>query len=123
MGTHTIIVRTLDAGPVTMPEPAWCLGQHEHQNGGYRADIAHQGPETTVAFRGFEVLAAGLVAYPFAERRGPAPAVAVDMGADWLSLDADGLDTLASALVDHGARLRALARELSVLRATSGGGQ
>ncbi|MCD9145799.1 DUF6907 domain-containing protein [Streptomyces albireticuli] len=115
MGATTVTVRTLGAGLVTLAEPAWCLGHHPE--GGHRVDIAHQGPETAIGFHGFGILAASLVAYPFAETRDPAPAVAVDMGGDWLTLDAEGLDALAVALVDHAAKLRSLARQLSALLA------
>ncbi|MFI9236932.1 DUF6907 domain-containing protein [Streptomyces sp. NPDC053079] len=112
---RTVTVRTFDAGMVTMPEPAWCLGRHA--DGYHRADIAHQGADTPITFRGFELLAAGLVAYPFSELRGPGPEVVVDMGGDWLPLDPAGLEALACALVDHAAELRSLARQLAALLA------
>lgn len=39
----TVTVDTTDQGPVTMPEPHWCLGEHDSE--GYRSDISHEGEE------------------------------------------------------------------------------
>lgn len=121
-GPRTVTVHTADHGDVTLPEPTWCLGEHAEQNGGHRADISHDGPEMALEFEGRELLSAGLVAYPFAERLARGPVAAVDLGGDWHSLDADGLRALAARLVVHAGRLRDLASELAALERAGDGG-
>ncbi|MDX3507345.1 hypothetical protein PV755_00150 [Streptomyces caniscabiei] len=49
-GDGTVTLQTLDAGEVTVPEPAWCTG-HEGETVGHLADITHNGPHTTVTAR------------------------------------------------------------------------
>lgn len=112
---HTVTVHTRDHGDVTVPEPSWCLGEHGPQNGGYRADIVHDGPEVPLVFRGFALLHAGLVAHPCAERMPRGTYACVDVGADHVGLDPEGLQELAAGLIDHAATLRNLARELAAL--------
>ncbi|MFE5873018.1 DUF6907 domain-containing protein [Streptomyces roseifaciens] len=115
MDTHTITVRTLDAGTVDVAEPAWCLG--EHPDDGYLADVVHDGVQTPLTFRGYEALTAGLTCSPYSEVSERGLQAAVEMGDGWLALDPAGLDSLASALVEHASELRALARQLSALLA------
>lgn len=115
----TVTVTTRDHGQVTVPEPAWCLGDHSAQNGGYRTDIVHDGPETPLVFRGHGLLHAGLVAYPHAQIMPRGPFVSVELGVDPVSLDQAGLDDLAAGLIGHAGVLRGLGRQLAAL--TEGG--
>ncbi|MBC3988036.1 hypothetical protein H8N00_03795 [Streptomyces sp. AC563] len=120
---RTITVHTRDHGPVTLPEPAWCLGRH--RDGEYLADTVHEGPETSLVVllgegRQVSVLPAGLVAYPRATTRGPEPTVAIEMDGDYRHFGPAGLEDVAQALVAHAAVLRALAHQLAGLLASGG---
>ncbi|WP_308312979.1 hypothetical protein [Streptomyces sp. ISL-1] len=112
---RTITVPTLDYGPVTMPEPAWCVS--DHQPAGYRNDTIHSGPEVTHDFDGHELFTASLVGYPYSASGGPRLGVSVDLGSIGQTLDPTELDRLAAAFVESAVRLRALARELTALKA------
>ncbi|MCM2580469.1 DUF6907 domain-containing protein [Streptomyces meridianus] len=116
---RTVTVRTLDRGPVTMAEPSWCVGHPDNAPEQYLADVIHEGPETTLAFRGCQTLTASLSAAPYSEVYSPEVSVCVELNGDCVRLDPAGLDELAAALVERAAELRRLARQLSVLR-TSG---
>jgi hypothetical protein len=110
---RTVTVRTLDHGLVTVPEPAWCTG--EHQQGEYQADLHHYGPETPLSFRGVEVLGAALGSHPFAERLPRGPMVYVEMGGFQSFADPAEVRQLADALVGHAAVLCDLAGDLAAL--------
>ena len=110
---RTVTVHTRDHGPVTVPEPAWCLGNH--QPGGYRAEILHLGPAVDLTFQGFPISIASLAQSPYADGLTRGPGVSVSMVTQ--SLDPDGLDALAAVLVEHAVALRHLARQLAVLLA------
>lgn len=112
---RTITVRTLDFGLVTMPEPAWCVS--DHQPAGYRSDTIHSGPEVTHDFDGHELFTASLVSYPYSAFGGPSLGVSVDLGCIGQTLDPAELDRLAAAFVESAVRLRTLARELTVIQA------
>ncbi|MFH8369174.1 DUF6907 domain-containing protein [Streptomyces sp. NPDC018031] len=118
---RTVTVHTRDHGPVTLFEPPWCLGQH--RDGEYRADLVHEGQETALrapvpAGGHVTVMTAALVAYPHATARGTEPTVAVELSGDWYHYAPAGLDQLAAAAVVHATELRALARQLTVFRAS-----
>lgn len=97
----TVTVQTLDHGPVTIPEPAWCLGDHETES--YREDIEHQGEEVratvpTACHGTVTAVAMSLVQRPFSpsERRTLA---AVYVDGEWHEFDGAALLQLADALV------------------------
>src|SRR3954466_5573523 len=101
-----VTVDTLDHGPVTVPEPFWCVGFHPP--GGYRADIAHYGQEIaltvdTSCHGELRVLSASLVQGPFSEYGTRKVAVAVEFGdfdtTDAHSFNAAELAGLADATV------------------------
>lgn len=122
---RTVTVQTIDHGPVTMPEPAWCVG-HDEQQPQYRIDISHFGPVTL-----FEVptsrgevttMEAAFEQRPFIGDAFPGTDVFV-----WVGVADDGcpstpaqLDTIAAALVEHAATLRGMARRLTALLAQEG---
>ncbi|GAB2325625.1 DUF6907 domain-containing protein [Streptomyces variabilis] len=109
---RTITLPTADHGPVTTPEPSWCVG-HETAPGDLRADIVHQGPDTTLTFHGRLVLEAALVQAPFAELGTREPRISVHpLGA---ALEARGVHELAAALDAYADRLRDLADRLVVI--------
>jgi hypothetical protein len=112
----TITVHTLDHGPVTLPEPAWCIGRHE--DGGHRADILHQGPDVLLAFHGQHITAANIVQSPFAEHTTPGlggrtPGVSVS--AIGRTLDPVAVYELAARLDAYADQLRGLADQLAAL--------
>ncbi|MFD5472946.1 DUF6907 domain-containing protein [Streptomyces sp. NPDC127105] len=116
MTERAITLATTDAGDVTLPEPAWCVGHHDDYQPGFRVDIFHRGPDHGVTFRGHTIGDAALVLYPFAAS--PGPGVTVSLLGN--TLDAVGLYDLAAALDRHADQLRALADELSALRGGEG---
>ncbi|MGW5427901.1 DUF6907 domain-containing protein [Streptomyces sp. NPDC004059] len=114
---RTITVHTVDHGPLALVCPPWCVGGHE--DGGYRADILHRGPDITLVFRGRHITDASLVQAPFTEGTdpelgGPTPGVSVSILGR--TLDPCGLYELAAAFDGHADQLRALADELAALR-------
>lgn len=99
-------VQTIDAGPVEFPEPFWCSGLHP--DGGYKADIAHEGEEIALAIDTachgeVRVLSASLYQALFAEHESRELVVAVEFGdpfaGDAHSLDAAEIADLADQLV------------------------
>ncbi|MFJ2741855.1 DUF6907 domain-containing protein [Streptomyces sp. NPDC087440] len=96
----TVTVHTVDHGPVTIPEPAWCLGVHEAE--AYRVDIEHQGVEVVVKVATpchgeVTALSMALVQRPFSstERRVMA---AVDLGGEWHEFDGAAMVRLSEEL-------------------------
>lgn len=76
-------VHTIDAGPVEFVEPFWCSGLHP--DGGYKADIAHQGDEVafavdTACHGEIRVLSASLYQALYAETESRDIVVAVEFG-------------------------------------------
>ncbi|MCX4908044.1 hypothetical protein [Streptomyces sp. NBC_00878] len=116
---RTATVRTTDHGDVTVTCPAWCLGAHDQD--GYRADIAHDGPEHPFTYRGETVGSVLITQAPYAETTTRLAHGHVDLVIGGTSLDPAGLDELAAALVDYAVAVRRAARELAVILA--GGGQ
>jgi hypothetical protein len=114
-GVRTVTVSTLDHGPVTLAEPAWCVG-HPAEPAEYRDDVHHAAAEYVVDYDGLSVLAAELVEYPFGLHPVPA-SVHVDITVPGLTLDPPGLEALAGILTAQAAELHRLALRLAVLRA------
>ncbi len=97
---RSIVLDTLDHGPVSFPEPFWCLG--EHADGVYRADIVHEGEDQplTVATSCHGLVQLGvatLVQHPFSESD-PRVLVAVEFD-EVHEYDAAGLAGMLDALV------------------------
>jgi hypothetical protein len=98
-----VTVETGDHGPVTLPEPFWCLGEHPEE--GYREDIEHQGEEVplnveTPCHGEVQLLTAALFQRPFSTHGPTAPMVAVDVGETELhEYDSQHLAGLADSLV------------------------
>ncbi|MEU9789087.1 hypothetical protein AB0E27_00435 [Streptomyces sparsogenes] len=117
-GPRTVTVHTRDHGPITLTCPAWCTAAHE--DGGYRVDIFHAGPDTNLYVptgRG-SVLLLQLVLEqrPFTELPpGPVVFTNVGIGDDFYPSSPAALDRIAEALVDHAATVRAAARQLAAL--------
>ncbi|WP_369187431.1 hypothetical protein [Streptomyces sp. R08] len=114
MTNRTVTIHTTDRGPVTIPEPAWCLG--EHVADGYWIDITHSGPQEELDFRDEPLWILEVITDPTV--RDPArrlPRVYVQQTGFARTLDPAGLDALADALVEHAAVLRARAKEVAAL--------
>ncbi|MGA5108688.1 DUF6907 domain-containing protein [Streptomyces pseudogriseolus] len=109
---RTITLRTADHGPVTIPEPSWCVS-HETLPGDLRADIVHLGPDAVLKFRGRELSTASLVQAPFGDDTTPGVSVSL-LGR---TLDARAVYELAAALDGYADRLRDLADQLLVIAA------
>lgn len=120
MPDRTVTVVTTDHGPITIPEPSWCTGV-QHTDDVERADIAHTGPSINVMVgtedgprRLFELL---LWQDPF-----PTPActhsddvyVVAELLDGHPGYDVPGLEALATDLLEAAAKVRRLARRLSV---------
>ncbi|MFJ7159757.1 DUF6907 domain-containing protein [Streptomyces sp. NPDC101118] len=116
---RTVVVPTLDHGPVTLTCPRWCVEPHTTPE--HRADISHTGPEHRFAFGGTSLLVAMLSADPFGPAWRRPTALYVEQQDFARTLAPDGLRQLAAAYAVQAHRLRTLADELSVL--LSGGGQ
>ncbi|TYR66173.1 MULTISPECIES: DUF6907 domain-containing protein [Streptomyces] len=112
---RTVTVQT-DRGPVTIPEPSWCVDNHD-QVAESLADVGHRGVEHLAEFYGYEVARAELAQYPYAEETGRGIGGYVEMGHLARTLTPGELDELAALLVDYAGTLRRLARQLSTLKA------
>ncbi|WP_097867426.1 DUF6907 domain-containing protein [Streptomyces sp. rh34] len=117
---RTVTVHTTDHGPVTMPEPSWCVDSHDQEPEALR-DTGHRGPQHRAEFYGHEVATAELVQDPFATAADRNTGVYVAMGYLASTLTPGELDELAALLVDYAGTLRHLARQLSVLRTQEAG--
>lgn len=120
---RTVTILTADHGPVTLPEPVWCLGRHP--NGGARIDITHASPDQPLTLptrQGPAVhLTTWLESRPYvadAFLRGPFVGVEID-GAAHESGPAD-LEAMADALEAAAEQLRGRARELAGILAEGG---
>ncbi|MGW6785374.1 DUF6907 domain-containing protein [Streptomyces sp. NPDC054987] len=114
-GGRTVTVHTLDAGAITIPEPAWCLG-HPDGPAEYRTDVHHTGPAHRVDYAGRATLAAEPVAFPYGAHPVP-PSVHVEILIPAATMDPPGLEALAVVLDEQAAEVRRLALRLAVLRA------
>ncbi|MDJ1131783.1 DUF6907 domain-containing protein [Streptomyces iconiensis] len=115
-GRGPVTVHTRDHGPVTMPEPGWCLGHHEDD--GYREDIAHEGPETRIEVptsRGPELLLLTMLEQRPFTNRAPGTGVFrnVSIGDnDWFPSSPADLHTLAAHLSSAARAMHVFAEEL-----------
>jgi hypothetical protein len=122
---RTVTVHTCDHGPVTVPEPVWCTGRHE--DGLHLVDLAHEGPETSLAVRtdlgNARLLEAGLCQRPYGGNEdGRGTKMTVLLGTDgWHQFDENGLFELADALSRRAVELRMLARELGAIQQREAG--
>ncbi|MDW4904443.1 hypothetical protein RB628_03590 [Streptomyces sp. ADMS] len=114
-----ITLPTADHGPVTLDEPAWCIGHPNHRPDDRRADILHTGPDVALVFQGRDIGDASLVESPYAELPGGALGVSVSLLGR--TLDPVHLYGFAASLDTYADRLRDLADQLTALLA--GGGQ
>ncbi|MFG3231803.1 DUF6907 domain-containing protein [Streptomyces antibioticus] len=120
MTNRTVTLPTLDHGPVTLPEPAWCAGHADHRPDTARADLIHCGPPAALTYLGIDVFTAELVASPYASTTiprlgGPTPGVSIDpLGR---TLDPADLYDFAARLDTYADRLRALADQLDAILA------
>ncbi|OPG03049.1 hypothetical protein B1R27_29970 [Streptomyces sp. GKU 895] len=115
---RTRVVHTVDHGSVEIVCPAWCAGEHE--DGGYRIDIAHYGDDHTLTLpvhRGrAELLLLALEQRPFTEGwPGREAFVSVGFGGDHHPAGVLGLECMAIELERHAEELREFARRLAVL--------
>ncbi|MFF9285235.1 DUF6907 domain-containing protein [Streptomyces griseosporeus] len=97
----TITVPTGDHGDVTLPEPFWCLGEHEFE--GYREDIEHRGEDVVLTVPTpchgevpFTTLT--LVQRPFSPTD-RAVKVTAELDGDWHDLSSSELAAVADTLV------------------------
>ncbi|MER5473712.1 hypothetical protein [Streptomyces sp. NPDC002685] len=116
-GGGRVTLQTEDHGPVTVTEPAWCLG-HDAEDVGRRADITHNGREIYAEVeteRGTEQLLRSWIVWgPLAVRRPePLPTVAVD---DLPAMEPAQLREFAAELALHADRLYRLAGDLEQIR-------
>lgn len=121
---RTITLSTLDHGPVTLDEPAWCIGHPNHRPDDHRTDILHAGEDVALVFHGRHIGDASLVQSPFSTAEIPelcssTPGVSVSLLS--LTLDPVQLYDFAATLDTYADRLRDLADQLHTLLA--GGGQ
>ncbi|MGW7196009.1 DUF6907 domain-containing protein [Streptomyces chryseus] len=116
---RTVTVLTNDHGPLTIPEPAWCVG-HDGQPPEDRADTLHTGPDRTALFRGVEIASACLTLSPFSELTPRRTGVSVSCGHLAQTLSPSGLDELAAVMVAYAGTLRGLARQLATVNMREG---
>lgn len=117
---RTISVHTLDQGPITVAEPAWCNGWHAE--GEYSTDLTHESTALCALVEtpchGPEILLqANITQSPLSTRR--EIAVTVDIGQSH-EFDPPALNALADTLTSHADTLRTLALRLAVLQAEEG---
>lgn len=123
---RTVTVPTLDCGPITLPEPVWCIGHTDPA--GYRADVVHTGPETGLAIatpRGpVTILSTSLTAYPFGSvPADPRPFLSVDLGGGTAPFTPDGIRGLADDLTGYADWLRICAHQLAAVISTGEAGR
>ncbi|MFF3891776.1 DUF6907 domain-containing protein [Streptomyces sp. NPDC001812] len=112
---RTVTLTTADHGPVTLPEPSWCIGHPHHDPDTVRADLAHTGEDIILKFRGRPIASACLDQAPHADVASREVRVSVSLLGQ--ALDARGLYELAADLDTYADRLRDLADSLLVIRA------
>ncbi|MFD3503741.1 DUF6907 domain-containing protein [Streptomyces sp. NPDC058678] len=121
MPNRTVTLPTLDYGPVTLAEPAWCAGHDGHRPGS-RADLTHISPETSLAFEGLRVGTAVLFQAPYATigASEPRASVHLDYEPGLSGLNPSDLYDLAAAMDTGADQLRSIADQLTAIL---GGGQ
>ena len=113
----TITINTSDHGPVTIPEPAWCTG--EHPNVANRSDIHHSSAEQVVAVgtpRGaYPLLTMALTQWPYGlSAPGNGVYVSVHLADGDPEYDSASLEGLAADLLEAAGKVRRMARRLTV---------
>lgn len=101
----TANVRIWGGTSITIPEPAWCTGQHglNHKHGDHPEDLAHTSAETAVTVtrpsgETETLLSAWIASNPFSsDQPEPRATIALPSG-DIEDLDEAGLDRLAAEL-------------------------
>jgi hypothetical protein len=125
---HTVTIDTKDHGPITIPEPAWCVGHPTTPPAPdgldlrpLRSEIAHRGPSIDITV-GTERGPARLIELLLWQDPFPTPACThsddVHMAVQLLDghhfgYDADGLNALATDLMEAAATVRRVARDLA----------
>ena len=112
-GDGTVTLDTLDAGRITIDEPAWCTG-HDGEQIVQRVDVTHVGAMVAGEFAGVEFLPVRIAWGPFAELR-PEPYPLADID-DFPAMDPAQLRELAAEVGLHAGRLYAKANELDRIR-------
>ncbi|MEU8688811.1 hypothetical protein [Streptomyces sp. NPDC048665] len=114
--SRTIVLATIDAGPVEVDEPAWCVG-HAWQRDIGRNDITHRSVRVTAAAdtysHGYQPLLRVCMAWaPFVELV-PRVVVELDLQGEY---EAEEVSHLAGVLRTAAARMEAVAAEAIRLR-------
>lgn len=118
---RSITLPTADHGPVTLPEPSWCVGHTDHRPDTYRVDLDHKGPEHLLRHGGEPLWTAFLGQAPYASRpehRGIG--LFVEQASYAHTLDPASLYDLAASLDAHADQLRDLADQLTAILAGGG---
>lgn len=115
----TITLPTRDHGPVTIPEPSWCVGHADHRPDTYRADLSHDGPTLSLTFCGQPIGHAVISQAPCAElgTRDVLASVVLDFEGVPGGFTPAGLYDFAAALDSSADRFRDLADELAEILA------
>ena len=122
-GDGTVTLQTVDAGEVTVPEPAWCIG-HSWQPNPHRADITHNSTRvkaaaTTDGAGRVHLLHARISHSPYLEiEPEPHPVVSVDLGCTE-DFTAEDIPQLAEGLRSAARVLENVAAEAIRLRGES----
>ena len=117
MSEPTVTIMTGDHGPVTIPEPAWCMGLGHKDRHAYRADIAHIGELAPVRVDTpdgpRDLLTLSIEQHPFSEHDGDRePHIAVQLLNGIHGYDAAGMVPLAESLTRAGRTLQRTTRRL-----------
>lgn len=114
----TVTLPLWRGGRLTMPEPAWCAGEHDpHPQ--HPADFRHDGVDIPlivhVGGRVFETLPVAIVQEPFSSGD-VLPHVSIHLGEDYARFNRAELLEFADGLVRHAAYIREFAGEVEELR-------
>ncbi|MEV6174898.1 hypothetical protein AB0L99_42670 [Streptomyces sp. NPDC051954] len=120
---RTVTVNVLVTKALEIDEPDWCVDPHTGAN--FRPDIAHNGPEIAASFETrigtVDYLRAWISHAPYAALAPePLPVIAVEVDAEAVSLDPDGVRAFTATTRAHLDALDRLADEADRIR---GGGQ
>ncbi|MEV0183831.1 hypothetical protein AB0I54_31785 [Streptomyces sp. NPDC050625] len=117
---RTVTVNLLVTKPLEIEEPDWCVG-HRDDHAQFRPDLTHNGPEVSARIdlrRGpAKFLTAWISHAPYGELAPePQPILAINVGADTLSCDPDGVRSFTNLVRAHCDVLDQLATELERVR-------
>ena len=116
---RTVTVDVIVHKPLNIDEPDWCTG-HPDARGGYKVDIAHNGPEHVIAPAGRELFRAYLTQAPYSSVDRTV-GLYVEAAEITLTDTPEGVARFADELTAAAEELRLLARELARIHA--GGAQ